>query len=131
MGPSSGGSLRTAHGKERGWGRLWAPWGLWDPPHPTPALHRGAQALWPWQLECIHFPSRASAEAAWGAQSLVAPGGCPGSVTQCAYKKINPLKVFLFLSNQEMRLTIHSWLPEESSFPALVTAIKSVISVQG
>ena len=129
--PSSGSSLRTAHREEQGWGRLWVSRSLWSPPHPTPTLHLGAQAQWPWQLECSHLPSPALAEVTWGTQRLVAQGGCPGSVTQCACKKINPLKLFFFLSNKEMRLTIHPWLPEESSFPALVTAIKSVILVQG
>lgn len=60
-------------------------------------------------------------------EAFVAGGRCPGSVTQCAREKINPLERFLPLPNKEMRLAMH---PRLSPFPALVMVITLVIWVQ-
>lgn len=79
---------------------------------PPPLLLKVPGALRPWSL--VYLPSQALTGWLGELRGFMAGGGCPGSVTQCAHKKINPLKLFLFTSIKEMRLTMHVWLSEES-----------------
>lgn len=82
----------------------------------------------------MHLLHQALAGVAWGTQRLCGWRRCPGSGTQCACKKINPLNDFFFLPTKKGdSQSIPPTRGEASlnSFPASVTVTKLIICVQG